>query len=577
MFSKAFVINLPFKEDRLHRFLENVPGCLGKIVVWPAVHGDTVLHPDWWKSGRGAWGCYRSHLQILEHCYNTGVESYIVFEDDALFRPDFDQRLAKIVADLPDDWEQLYLGGQLLHELNHPPQRISEHLLIPFNVNRTHCFAVHRRGYEKLYRHLHAIPFQEGEHIDHHLGRLHESRSLKVYCPNVWLVGQDGGPSNISGNTNAATYWVDPEKCAGSERRWENRSIPAVFLESSTEVAVDLERQGWHRGHWQNEQRLDRGVCQAIESADVQHELHRWYKAVIPEAVREGKACVCLFHPSLTWESVQSLPFASFIRIQASSARDAEFTLDSHLQSFHLPQSAVEPRRRNLIYHIWPRRGNGVWQWNVEQLLRRIDQFDGTRSIGVALSDDADSLMSVKEAFGGERVDYWISTPNQSELGEVTTFSRLLESLPQNDSSVTFYGHAKGVRYDDPQQTSAWTEMMYEVCLDDPDYVQASLDQFPTTGPFIRTVSWEGGAKHKWFFSGSFFWFRNADVFSKPEWSQIRHDYWGSELWPGTLFRREEAGELFGQECGHLYEPQELGKMRLWLNDWRCRGRRDCR
>ena len=212
MFGKAFVINLPFKQDRLDTFLRNAPECLGKIEVWPAIHGETVLHPDWWTAGRGAWGCYRSHLQILEHCYNSGLESYIVFEDDALFRADFEILLKQLMAELPGDWEQLYLGGQLLHEQRHPPQRFTDHLLIPFNVNRTHCFAVHQRGYEKLYRHLNAVPFQNGEHIDHHLGRLHESRGLKIYCPAKWLVGQDGGPSNISGNTNAATFWIDPEK-----------------------------------------------------------------------------------------------------------------------------------------------------------------------------------------------------------------------------------------------------------------------------------------------------------------------------------------------------------------------------
>ena len=155
----------------------------------------------------------------------------------------------------------------------------------------------------------------------------------------------------------------------------------------------------------------------------------------------------------------------------------------------------------------------------------------------------------------------------------MATFGKLLETLPTEDDSVTFYGHAKGVKYDDPTHTRDWTEILYEVCLDDPAYVQASLDHHPTTGPFIRTTPWEGGSKHHWFFSGAFFWFRNADVFAKPEWTEIRQDYWGSELWPGSLFTRTEAGELFGQECGHLYEPQELARMQAWLIDWRMRRR----
>ena len=95
MFAQTFVINLTFKTERLQRFLAAVPKSLGPVQVWPAVHGDTVIHPDWWTAGRGAWGCYRSHLQILEHCYNSGCESYLVFEDDAIFRPDFEALLAQ--------------------------------------------------------------------------------------------------------------------------------------------------------------------------------------------------------------------------------------------------------------------------------------------------------------------------------------------------------------------------------------------------------------------------------------------------------------------------------------------------
>jgi len=565
MFSKSFVINLPFKHDRLQSFLQNVPASLGPIEVWPAVHGDTVLHPDWWTAGRGAWGCYRSHLQILEHCYNAGLESYLVFEDDALFRPDFEELLSQVKSELPDDWEQLYLGGQLLHEQQHPPKRISDNLLIPFNVNRTHCFAVHRRGYEKLYRHLNSVPFQQGDHIDHHLGRLHESQTLKLYCPGKWLVGQDGGPSNISGNTNAATFWIDPEKLSERASQDQSRQVPAVFLESSLDLALELERRGWHRGHWQNEHRLDRGVCQAIASPHIQEELHRWYKAVMPEAIREGKACVCLYHPSLSWDCVQRLDFAQFAHIVPKNLDDAEKQLgDAVCQSDSLPVP-----QKNLIYHIWPRRGNGVWQWNVEQLRERIEQFNGVRSIGVALSEETASLEEVQSAFAGIRIDQWIVVPNDPRLGEVTTFGKLLKTIPRNNNSVTFYGHAKGVRYENPMQTRAWTEMMYEVCLDDPDYVDASLNQFPTTGPFIRTTPWEGGAIHHWFFSGSFFWFRNRDVFSKPEWGAIRQDYWGTELWPGSMFTRSEAGELFGQECGHLYEPHELERMQAWLAEWK--------
>ena len=227
---------------------------------------------------------------------------------------------------------------------------------------------------------------------------------------------------------------------------------------------------------------------------------------------------------------------------------------------------------RNLIYHIWPKLGNGVWEWNVEQLLQHIRQFDGVRSIAIATSGDAAPAVDVRRAFDGVRVDNWIEMPNDPIMGEVATFAKLLETLPKFDGSVTFRGHAKGVKYESPETMKPWTEMLYEICLSDPEYVLASLNQFPTTGPFVVDNRWPEGNKHGWFYSGGFFWFRNADALRQPEAFQIRPDYWGAELWPGSLFKREtEAGTLFGQNCGHLYEPKELARMQQWLAEWRTR------
>ena len=567
MFAKAFVINLPFKSDRLSVFQSSLPKSIGPVEVWPAVHGDSILHPDWWKSGRGAWGCYRSHLQILEHCYQKRIESYVVFEDDAIFCDEFDRQLCEFLREVPHDWEQIYLGGQLLHEVQHPPRAVSDHVFIPYNVNRTHCFAVHRRGYEKVYKHL-FDQMKPGEHIDHHLGRLHESGRLKLYCPGKWLVGQDGGPSNISGNTNAATFWIDPEKLAVENHEWQQRYIPAIFLEASIEVATELERKGWHRGHWQNADRLDRGLCIALASADVKGGLEGWYKAVMPEAVRERKKCVCLYHPSLVWQMVQQLDCDRFHRVQAANAAEAENQL-AEIMAYNASHgcSRIAKPCRNLIYHIWPRNSNGIWQWNVEQLLSRIEQFDGVRSIGVVIDEASDTLAEVKAAFDGIRIDNWIVCPNNSELGEVATFKRLLETLP-TDSGFTFYGHAKGVKYDSNQNVKTWASIMYEVCLDNSIYVDASLAQYPVTGPFKNTREYQGQMRYGWHYSGTFFWFHNADVFTR-DWQSIPQDYYGTEKWLGGLFRESEAGSLFGGHLGWLYGVGEMARVNRMLSDWR--------
>lgn len=320
-FSQAFVINLPFKNDRLERFMQCVPKCLGAIKQWDAVHGDTVQPPRFWKSGNGAWGCYRSHLQILEYAIAKRLESYVVFEDDAIFRDSFEADLLAVMSSIPDDWQQLYLGGQLLHEIRNPPKRINEWVYMPFNVNRTHCFAIHSRGYYDLYDHLNSLPFRQGDHIDHHLGRLHEKGKFAVYCPRKWLVGQGEGWSNISGKFQSDTFWPNPEDCSADHPLLQ---IPnCVFLEAPLEVAIELQTLGWHQGYWKDEHGLDKGVCEAVGHFYPEIKLQQWYEWTRREVVRDNAKTPCLFHPNLTWEKVRTFAFTNWVHVVARSVEEA--------------------------------------------------------------------------------------------------------------------------------------------------------------------------------------------------------------------------------------------------------------
>ncbi len=88
-----------------------------------AIDGRRLATPEQWRAGNGAWGCYRSHLLILEKCLLEGIDSYVVFEDDAGFVPDFVEHLEAYVRELPEDWGLAYLGGQHLYAAKHPPRR----------------------------------------------------------------------------------------------------------------------------------------------------------------------------------------------------------------------------------------------------------------------------------------------------------------------------------------------------------------------------------------------------------------------------------------------------------------------
>jgi hypothetical protein len=330
---------------------------------------------------------------------------------------------------------------------------------------------------------------------------------------------------------------------------------PCVFLESSTQVAMDLDHQGWHRGNWRDDYAIDQLVSKSVASGNM-HLLNDWYPIAIQEAREQGKACACLFHPLLTLEQIRSTFIYPMIPIQSWCAEEAAEKLRLVRSVSLRPPKPV----RNLIYHIWPRKGNGVWQWNVRQLIERIEQFDGVRSIGVVLDATTDSIEDVRAMFSGHRIDHWIVENNNPDYGEMVTIRQLLNTLPK-DQGITFYAHSKGARYEHAELIKEWARIGYSASLDWPYWVASVLEEHPCAGPFFRTDS------TGWYYSGTFFWFRNQDVFARPNAYPDGGNRWGVEMWLRNLFSREEAGRLIGNQVGHLYDPNALAPVQR-MHDW---------
>lgn len=218
-----------------------------------------------------------------------------------------------------------------------------------------------------------------------------------------------------------------------------------------------------------------------------------------------------------------------------------------HLGFFDGPPALVKPfeaePHRHLIYHIWPKKGS-AWRWNVAELLKRIELFDGTITIGIVTSDDADLAEEVVEAFAGYRVDNWIIHKNDPRLGEGITFLPMLESLPRD--GITFYAHAKGVKHDSPDAIKRWVSLMLWACLDRFDEARQALDRAPMAGAFINPTSYGSQPNFRWHYSGTFFWMRNDAVFIRPKWKKLDRRYGCVEVWPAQMFRQDEVACLFG-------------------------------
>ncbi len=233
----------------------------------------------------------------------------------------------------------------------------------------------------------------------------------------------------------------------------------------------------------------------------------------------------------------------------------------------NVPQPESEISTRNLIYHITPFASNDIWLRNVRQLLKRINLFNGRKVIAVATGDGLVSAEQVREAFGNVAVEI-ITRPNSAQLRENATFLVLLESVADPDpQTATFYAHAKGVGKDvcclgPPRGSRYWRNAMYHELLDDWSRINELLIDSAIVGTHRRQhnekhqIYPDGQSTSPWHFAGTFFWFRNQDVFSTEKWRDVwQPTGWGAEAWPGRMFDFEQSACVAYDGLEDLYNP----------------------
>jgi hypothetical protein len=210
------------------------------------------------------------------------------------------------------------------------------------------------------------------------------------------------------------------------------------------------------------------------------------------------------------------------------------------------PEPFDGPVTRNVLYHMGPFSGNGMWRRNVQELVKRIGMFNGRRVMAIVTGDGLDPPEAVREAMAGHDFEF-IEMPNESRLREVVSFIPLLKTVESLDkNSVTFYAHSKGVTrpVDSGTTVHAWTDIMYATCLDYWPVVERMLASYPIVGSFKKLGHGFQGSDSNWHYSGTYYWLRHSGVFGR-KWQLVDQQWWGTESWPGVQFKPEEAGCLF--------------------------------
>ena len=237
------------------------------------------------------------------------------------------------------------------------------------------------------------------------------------------------------------------------------------------------------------------------------------------------------------------------------------------------PQWEPSEPVRHLLYYVYPKSGNGIWQRNLAQLVKRIDQFDGRRIIAVAQGSQCDPIDVVRGSLWGYRCEI-VELPHDPDRREGTAWPQLWGQLKteRNGWDITFWGHAKGVSrpVNDGVSVHEWTDAIYRTLLDDPRRIAEVLRDKPIAGSFRKGIKGFPDSKSTWHYSGGMYWVRNRDFFGRP-WKKIEDIPFATEAAPGVLYRPDEAGEVFfGRE--EAYNLYDLGfwqrEVRPALEQW---------
>lgn len=317
-FDRVFLVNLKRRPDRLSSVQASLRQSQWPFkwpVVFRAVDGNAVPCPEGWQSGGGAWGCMRSHQQIFEKVMIEGAKSVLILEDDACFVDDFPKKVEEFLQAVPEDWDQIMFGGEHVNT-NGLPILVKPGVYRCTDCERTHCYAIRGEFLKKLYRRwINGGDYNGEVHCDWIMGRDPEMQSKHhVYAPERFLVGQEGGRSDVDGGLQARKFWNPPAA-----------DLPVLHLRAPLAVLNGLKHYGLHTGQHEDpatgiDSKLLKLFAETRDDPDARAEKLSQRICELQWEVASDPFLICtIWHPEATIELVQEAYHGPVYEVLAES------------------------------------------------------------------------------------------------------------------------------------------------------------------------------------------------------------------------------------------------------------------
>jgi glycosyl transferase family 25 len=147
VFPHKICINLDRRPERWNEMRAKFERCgIENVRRFAAVDGERAIVPPNWLDSPGAYGCLRSHLEVVQEARRLGAPSVLIFEDDAAFDAQLFEKFKTYFAQVPSDWDMLFFGA------NHmaAPLDVTENVVRITSANSTFTYALNHTVFDSF-------------------------------------------------------------------------------------------------------------------------------------------------------------------------------------------------------------------------------------------------------------------------------------------------------------------------------------------------------------------------------------------------------------------------------------------
>jgi GR25 family glycosyltransferase involved in LPS biosynthesis len=206
LFDEVYYINLNKRVDRREQFENEIKKNNIKAIRFEAIDVDDIKtageHKHLAESALPRVAVMSSHMAIWKDCYNRGVKSVLIFEDDATFVDDFNLKLNDILKTLPNDYDIIHFDYNRYSYIFKKNLTIFESVNDDWDRIKLGCSGYQAVGYRSTNVLKKIIEMCEkninGAHFDLFLFKSGFYETLNTYTPKTPLI-----PQNSMGSDNS--------------------------------------------------------------------------------------------------------------------------------------------------------------------------------------------------------------------------------------------------------------------------------------------------------------------------------------------------------------------------------------